>query len=89
MNQNHRIEPAHRRRRIAAGSLSAVPTAIVVAFAYERLFHEKMDQTVAVALASLIGSLATTITLCFHDLRALICGYLIRKRFVRNRRNTE
>lgn len=79
----------HRARRIKAGGITAFPIAILVAFLYSKLFKETMDQSVAIAIASLLGSAGTWVSICFVDLRAVICGYLIKKRIVRSRRKDD
>ena len=82
-------DKARRRIRLSVGAGSSLPIAIVVTFLYHEVFHKQMDNTVAVAIASLIGSFGTGLALCFHDIRALICGMLIKNRIVRRARRAE
>lgn len=86
MEEDKRVNPKERKGRLVAGGISTVPIAIVVAFLYQKVFKETMDHNVAIALASILGSMGTGFVLCFKDMRSIFCGYLIRKRIVRNRR---
>ena len=78
-----------RNRRLIVGLGSSVPVAVLVAFVYQEYFGKQMDNTVAIAIASLIGSLGTGISICFHDMHHFLCAYLIRRRLIRPRRKSD
>lgn len=81
-----RIDHLARKSRLVKGAGSTLATTIIVSAVYAKVFKEQMEPNLAVAVGTMIGSLGTGFVLCFKDFRALFCGYLIRKRIVRNRR---
>lgn len=81
-----RIDQLARKARLVKGAGSTLATTIILTSLYEHYFKEEMDGNLAVALSAMVGSMGTGFVLCFHDFRALLCGWLIRKRFIRNRR---
>ena len=81
-----RIDQLARKARLFKGASGSVGVTIVVSFLYAKYFKEQMDPNVAVVVATWLGGAGTAAVMCFKDFRALLCGYLIRKRIVRNRR---
>lgn len=69
-----------RKQRLIAGTSSA-PLAIVVCYAVNKVFDiPPEDQTLNIAINTLVGSAVTVLTLCFWDLRAILLERFGRKR---------
>jgi hypothetical protein len=85
-DDDKRILRSERTQRLAKGGTSTFAITIIVSSVYAKYFKEEMDPNLAVAIATITGSMSTGFVLCFKDMRALFCGWLIRKRYARNRR---
>ena len=84
-----RIDELARRARLVRGAGSTLAITIIVSAIYKQYFKEEMDPTLAVAVGTMIGSMGMGFILCFKDMRAIFCHWLIRKRIVRNRRRQQ
>ena len=71
---------SNRKYRLVAGGVSALPIAIIVSWLYGELMGHQMDQQVALAIASLMGSLSTGIVLCYKDMRAILAAWVLHRR---------
>lgn len=75
-----------RKSRLITGGVSALPIAIIVSWGYNELVGHQMDQSVAMAIASLMGSMFTGMVLCYKDMRAVICTLILKRRHAIRRR---
>lgn len=84
--EDKRILRSVRTERLTKGGASTFAVTVIVSAIYSKYFKEDMDPNLAVAVAAMVGSMSTGAVLCFKDFRALFCVWLIRKRYIRNRR---
>jgi hypothetical protein len=73
-----------RKSRITLGGAST-PIAILISYGVTDLWGHQMSQEVAIALATVIGSLTSVASVCFWDLRAIVLGHLRRRAVDRKR----
>lgn len=77
----------NRSKRVVVGSGSSV-LAIVLAYFYAQHYGRELPMEVAVALSALIGSMTTTVALCFQDLRAIVLSRALKRRSTDRKRST-
>lgn len=79
--EDKRISAIERAARLKKGGASTFASTIIITWAYGKFFKEEMDPVLAVAVATMLGSMGTGFVLCFKDFRALLFR-------ARNRRRT-
>lgn len=78
-SERRNINGAHRRQRVAMGGLSA-PIAILVAMVVNRWFEKSMTDEEIIAVSAVVGSVVSTISICFWDLRGILLSYAFHRR---------
>lgn len=78
-HERRNVNGKQRKSRVAAGGVSA-PVAIILTWTITEHWGTQMSDEVIIALATLVGSAVTAITVCFYDLRGMLLSRLYHRR---------
>lgn len=82
-NHNENKSPSEQRsHRLKAGGVGVALSLVIVFFLEQTLFNGKdgaIPDYIIVAIASLVGSVTTGVTICFWDIHDLLLDVLKRK----------
>jgi len=78
-HERRNVNGHQRKSRVKLGSVSA-PIAILITWGITNVWGQQMSQEVVIALATLVGSMVSVLTICFWDLRSAVFKLIYSRR---------